>query len=60
MYFTIYGVFQVFQYDGTLNCIGFEFGIFVLVGLILVAFFVAPTPFAVGYICRKRPLVCRK
>ena len=50
-------MFQVFQYDGTLSCTGIEFGLFVLIGLAVVVFFVAPAPFAVGYICRKRPQV---
>lgn len=48
---------QVFQYDGSLSCTGIEFGLFVLVGLVLVVFFVAPSPIAVGYICRMRPQV---
>lgn len=48
----------MFQYDGTLSCTGFEFGLLVLIGLAVVVFFVAPAPLAVGYICRKRPLVC--
>ena len=52
-----YVFLQVFQYDGTLSCTGIELGLFVLVGLALVVFFVAPAPLAVGYICRKRPLV---
>ena len=49
--------FQVFQYDGNLSCTGIEFGLFVLIGLALVVFFVAPAPLAVGYICRTRPQV---
>ena len=56
-YYKVFCVLQVFQYDGTLSCTGIEFGLFVLVGLALVVFFVAPAPLAVGYICRKRPLV---
>ena len=48
---------QVFQYDGSQNCVSLEFGFFALIGLFLVAFFVLPTPFAVGYICVRIPKV---
>ena len=48
---------QVFQYDGSMECTSPEFAVFALIGLILVIFFVAPTPFAVGYVCIRRPQV---
>ena len=51
---------QVFQYDGSVECTSPEFAVFALIGLILVIFFVAPTPFAVGYVCVRRPQVRRR
>ena len=47
----------MFQYDGSLSCTNPEFAPFVLLGLAIVLVFVAPAPFAVGYICMKRPQV---
>lgn len=43
------------MYDGSISCTGWELGILVFLGLSLVIFFVAPAPFAIGYICVKRP-----
>ena len=48
---------QVFQYDGSQKCTSLEFGFFFALALLLAAFFVIPTPFAVGYVCIKRPKV---
>ena len=48
---------QVFQYDGSQACVSLEFGFFALFGLFLATTFVIPTPFAVSYICVKRPKV---
>ena len=48
---------QVFTYDGSVNCFGLEFGFFVVTALAVVILFVGPAPFAVGYICYKRPRV---
>ena len=48
---------QAFQYDGSQACVSLEFGFFALIGLFLAAFFVIPTPVAVGYVCVKRPKV---
>ena len=48
---------QVFQYDGSQLCTAPEFAVFAIIGLILVAFFIVPTPFLVSYICIRRPQV---
>ena len=48
---------QVFQYDGSVKCTSPEFAVFALIGLLLVILFVTPAPFAVGYICFRRPQV---
>ena len=45
------------MYDGSISCTGWELGILAFLGLNLVIFFVAPAPFAIGYICVKRPQV---
>ena len=48
---------QVFQYDGSQRCNVAEFAVFAIISLILVASFVLPAPFAIAYICHKRPQV---
>ena len=55
--YTFLSTVQVFQYDGSVLCTGLEFGFLFAIGLILVAFFVFPTPVALVYICERRPLV---
>ncbi|CAI8015363.1 hypothetical protein GBAR_LOCUS9518 [Geodia barretti] len=45
----------VFQYDGSVKCTSPEFAVFAVIGLLLVILFVTPAPFAIGYICIRRP-----
>ena len=48
---------QVFQYDGAKKCTDGDYMPFYVIGMLLVVFFVFPAPFAIGYICARRPRV---
>ena len=48
---------QVFLYDGSKQCTGWELGILGSISLAVMSLFIVPAPFAVGYICVKYPRV---
>ena len=47
----------MFLYDGSKSCTGWELGVLGLISVTVMALFVVPAPFAVGYICVKYPKV---
>ena len=50
-------ILQVFLYDGSKSCTGWELGVLGLISLAVMTLLVVPAPFVVGYICLKHPLV---